>query len=205
MEFQTLHAGLGFHPFEEGLPYSSPNSAPKRPVVPREIKPLRHTPPVPAQTPASTSSVFAIQKPQERLTERDPRFEFGYSLRRMGAYLVDLVFHLSLFSLFFGLTAAQLGVSPSVFFERDALSLTFGVFFILHAAFLAAEEVTLGSSLGKRIFGLRMEGNAIRVFARSFLFPFSVLALGIGLFSSLWDPRGRAWHDRLSGVAPIPR
>ena len=61
------------------------------------------------------------------------------------------------------------------------------------------------TTLGKRLFGLALPGNAIAIFLRAFFFLPSALFCGVGLLWAAFDGRSRCWHDVVVDLQPIER
>lgn len=122
--------------------------------------------------------------------------------RRIGAFSIDTLFNVSLLSVLFAATMFRFG--PRLW---DLLSVELGVvlgviFALASWALVLLQEILFKTSLGKWIFRLRLGGPRVSIFVRAFFFPLSVLAGGLGLLWSLWDPRGRCWHDMLADLEP---
>ena len=63
-----------------------------------------------------------------------------------------------------------------------------------------------GATLGKRAAGLRVETLTLaRAFGRGFAHLLSLLPLGIGFIAAAFDPRRRAWHDRIADTVVIEK
>jgi len=70
-------------------------------------------------------------------------------------------------------------------------------------AITTAEEVAFGTSIGKRLFGLAIQGSASAIFLRAFFFLPSTCFGGIGILWALFDRRRRCWHDLVVDLQPI--
>jgi uncharacterized RDD family membrane protein YckC len=76
-------------------------------------------------------------------------------------------------------------------------------FTLFNWALVTAQEIAFGTTIGKRIFGLMIQGNTSAIFLRAFFFLPSLGFCGIGLLWSLFDRRKRCWHDVVVNVQPI--
>jgi hypothetical protein len=78
------------------------------------------------------------------------------------------------------------------------------LFFVLFSwALITAQEIAFGTSVGKRVFGLMINGSTSAIFLRAFFFLPSIGFCGVGLLWSLFDKRKRCWHDVVVNVQPI--
>jgi uncharacterized RDD family membrane protein YckC len=224
IQFRPLDRGLGFHPFEQGLPYTPPAAPSKsiplseRPgagaqaagtptfVFPKNPAPLRgdlvHST-APATTPA-TVKLLEFDR-SGRIFEAPPRETLGYVLKRVVASLVDF----SVLGLLVGTLFLALLTREDFF---GAILQDLGLFlgallfsFLCVWTLLTAQEVAFKTSLGKWLMGLQLEGTQGEIFLRSLLFVPSVLLLGIGLLFALFDPMKRCWHDQVMEISPVRR
>jgi hypothetical protein len=62
--------------------------------------------------------------------------------------------------------------------------------------------VAFGTTLGKRIFGMKLDGDGFSCFMRSILFIPSLVFGGLGLWIAIFDSRKRCWHDRVTKLQP---
>ena len=60
-----------------------------------------------------------------------------------------------------------------------------------------------GTSVGKRIFGLSLNGSASATFLRAFYFLPSVGFCGVGLIWALFNKKRRCWHDAAADLQPM--
>lgn len=74
--------------------------------------------------------------------------------------------------------------------------------FLCNWALLAAQEVAFGTTIGKRIFGLHLDGTGFECFMRALFFIPSLLFGGIGVLMAVFDARKRCWHDRMTKLQP---
>ncbi len=232
VKFQPLTDGLGFHPFADGLPYApASKSAAKtsgtgavaagRPQFSYPVSPARMpTAPVIPSTPVETTAekirreLESIQvqrlhqakdaaiRAQESKTRMVIHYGIDYSLQRAFAYLLDSAFNLSICASV--LSTALLSTEVQNLRDLSDLALiSVSVFlFACNWALLAAQEVAFGTTIGKRIFGLRLHGTGFECFVRSLFFLPSLLLGGLGIWIAIFDARKRCWHDRVTLLQP---
>ncbi len=130
------------------------------------------------------------------------RHSLGYSCERAFAYLLDSAFNLSICAsiLSTALISTEAGNLRDV--SSGALLTALIFLFICNWALLAAQEVAFGTTIGKRIFGLHLNGTGFECFIRSVFFVPSLLFGGLGIMSAIFDPRKRCWHDRATKLQP---
>ena len=212
ISFHPLSEGLGFHPFSDGLPY-----APLTPATsaPRENQ-LMGTGAVAAGPPsvvlpnrvikqliAPRSAIPLASPAKERRLDFTPEvFDLSYSMKRIGAYVLDLLLVAGLLVGSLVLLIWKQNLEQSLFSNENFLLAFF--FFVLfsHWILVGVQEVLFKTSLGKAFFGLSLDGTGIRILTRAFLFLVSFGLVGLGLVGSLFDSRRRCWHDRLTGLQP---
>jgi len=73
---------------------------------------------------------------------------------------------------------------------------------VFNWAITTAQEVSFGTTLGKKIFGLAVEGSAARVFMRSLLYVAGMACFGLGLVPALFTAKRQCAHDLLTGIQP---
>ena len=74
---------------------------------------------------------------------------------------------------------------------------------VFNWALITAQEVAVGTSIGKRVVGLRIPGGATAVFLRAFFFVPSLGFMGLGVLWSLFDRNKRCWHDLIVNTQPV--
>lgn len=241
IRFKPLTDGLGFHPFEDGLPYapaskkqntpttgtgataagrsqfaypphsSAPTSAVKQPTLPqmaprsfattnaditadkirRELEIIQNQ-----RIEHARATVAKIQQPLEI------HYGLGYSVERAFAFVLDSAFNLSICAsiLSTALMSADLDQLKTL---TSGAAIVVGIFlFLCNWALLAAQEVAFGTTIGKRIFGLKLNGTGFECFVRSILFVFSLLFGGLGILMAIFDSKKRCWHDRMTKIQP---
>lgn len=132
----------------------------------------------------------------------DIRYGLGYSIQRAFAFLLDSAFNLSVCASI--LSTALLSTDLKNLHELTPVAaITVGIFlFLCNWALLAAQEVAFGTTLGKKIFGMKIPGNGFECFMRSVLFIPSLLFGGIGIWIAIFDSKKRCWHDRMTKLQP---
>ena len=126
----------------------------------------------------------------------------GYSVERAFAFLLDSAFNLSIFASVLSTALISTDVNHLQSLSSFAM-ISVGVFlFVCNWALIAAQEVAFGTSIGKRIFGLRLNGNGLECFVRSLFFVAGLLFGGLGIFIAVFDSRKRCWHDRMTKLQP---
>ncbi|MBC7385695.1 MAG: RDD family protein [Cryobacterium sp.] len=234
IRFQPLTDGLGFHPFEDGLPYA-PASKKQNQSAPGTL---------PAPSPQSLSlpnygsgavsagraqfafppttsvdstaekikrELEAIQNerlassraaPARTPTPLEIHYGIGYSFERAFAYLLDSAFNLSLCGSILSTALLSTDVE-NLRTLSSAASISVAIFlFVCNWALLAAQEVAFGTTIGKRIFGLKLEGTGVDCFKRALLFIPSLAFGGLGIFMAVFDSKKRCWHDRMTKLQP---
>ena len=198
LDFKPLHKGLGFHPFADGLPYA-----------PQAPKPM----PMPMPAPQIRGRrAGEIQKEMLRQLTPAPQAPvalpvqvgrgLGYLTARVSAFLIDLVFHFSVSALGLMAIVAMLGEEPWVLFQSGIFETSLFAAALCSWILMTAQEMAFGSSTGKRILGLRLQGSAASIFLRSFFFVLSLMFFGLGLFWALFNRERRCWHDVAADLQP---
>lgn len=140
----------------------------------------------------------------EPYIQAQERYGFGYLFKRVFAYSIDTLLNLSLCIGAFLIALWKLDINP-----MQALSpmiLLGGVLFLalFNWALITAQEIAFGATVGKRLFGLSLQGGgAATVFIRAFFFFISVGFGGLGLIWALFDRRRRCWHDLIVDLQPM--
>jgi hypothetical protein len=173
---------------------------------PRMPAPLAPRSPTPAQISAratlrqAPAEALAAQLTPEML---QPTFGFGYLFKRMFAYLIDSLFNLGLCAGALSAALWKQDLSPELLLTPGIILVASLFLSFFNWAITTAEEVAFGTSIGKRLFGLAIQGSASAIFLRAFFFIPSVCFGGIGLVWSLFDRRRRCWHDLVVDLQPM--
>jgi hypothetical protein len=210
LQFKPLSAGLGFHPFSDGLPYApvtktpTPSTGhgaiaagPARPVpaprpVARVAVPTATVAPPPVAEPARPEPLLALETGHG----------FGYLIKRSLAYFTDSALNATLCLSALSAALWRQDVSPEALLTPGVVALCAVFVAAFNWAVIAAQEVAFGTSLGKRLFGLEIQGGGSAVFLRAFFFVPSVMFCGLGLVWALFDRRRRCWHDVAVDLQP---
>lgn len=233
LSFEPITSGLGFHPFSDGLPYApiTPQKAAAArpawsavPAGPVQIAmpatstiPVMRVPVVPVfpnlSNPANSSRLVAAPKVSVPVTveksetqvsaQLEPIYGFAYLAKRMAAYFIESVLNFGIFITALSVLLVKnehnydLLLNPALI----AVLLIFGAMW--NWALITGQELAFGTSIGKRIFGLKITGSTSAILLRAFYFLPSTIFCGIGELWSLFDRKKRCWHDLASGVQPV--
>jgi len=226
LNFKPINSGLGFHPFSDGLPYApvtpSTRASTRTQLPPRAATsaPLagpmaaagatvagrpRVAPAVLSRSPvqATVATPAPMVSPAPAPSQPEMRTSWAFLPKRVFAYAFDLIFAAAFCLVSLAFLMMQQRLDASQFFHPSVL-LIGGVFLmVLCWALIAAQEVAFGTSLGKRLFGLKLQGSAGAIFLRAALFIPSGLIFGLGLLWAFFDSRRRCWHDLAAGVRVV--
>ena len=228
IKFQPITQGLGFHPFSDGLPYAPVSKTPQKPsqkVKAAPLEPPLAPPPRRAPLPSGTGAVAAgpatFAYPQKLVAKRvtktaapvaiapvtNPEFPEAalgalYVSKRVLAFLFDSILNSGLLGMGLGLSLMHQGIAPDLLVNPGVLLVAVLFFTLFNWAVITAQEIAFGTSLGKRIFGLSLPGNAGAILIRALFFIPSFGFCGAGLLWCLIDGRRRCWHDLASQVQP---
>jgi hypothetical protein len=194
----------------ENLPPARGAVSAQVPVFPVQTPPraqFKNPPPV-ATGHRAASGVTTLANPQESTTPvpesklvLEPRLGLGFMFKRSLAFVMDSVILTSL--------VAVMGVSAGILMNLDLTSLLEPELLNLEIAFgcaflwslITAQEVVFSTTLGKRLFDLRVEGSLIARILRSVFLPISILLLPINLIIGLIDRKQRLIHEWCSGTS----
>lgn len=193
IRFKPLSAGLGFHPFPDIKPYQ-PLKQPMGTGAQAAGPPRFVTTPI-----AKPPELNEIQDKPVEWTVSTPGF--AYLAKRLFAFGLDLALNSFLLTILFGAALNMLGLDPNLLRTQVLPFFIFCLFF--NSAVVCAQEIVLGTSIGKRAFGLYIEAEASVLLARTASSWLSAALLLMGFFAAIIDPMRRCWHDRLSGVQPF--
>jgi len=232
LQFKPLSEGLGFHPFSEGLPYTSttgsgavaagaprfvhPERAPKTVIMPSRLTPTSiQTPTIarPAMPAAPQAMPPAFKKPSQTQTltqitqpetAKPAEVEAVYGSSYVAKRVVAYLFDTLFHLLLFvgGIMAATAAFGGTLVQGSDWMILISLCFVFVHSFLMTIEEWTFKNTLGKQLLGLRLEGPRSAILIRAIAFPMSLVFLGFGVFWALFDAKHRCWHDLASNVQP---
>jgi uncharacterized RDD family membrane protein YckC len=131
------------------------------------------------------------------------KFGLGYLMLRLLAFFTDSIAHFAFSLLVLFGVMSFLGHELLVLFEPGVIEFALLFAISLSWALVVAQEVVLGSTPGKRMVGLRLNGSAAAIFMRSFFFIPSVLFMGLGILWALFNRNRRCWHDLAADVQPV--
>ena len=220
IQFRPITDGLGFHPFSDGMPYSP---------VKKGVTPTIHQTPslskvgmgsgaVSAGAPQFAKSLPEILSTQPKAVEQKaeetvplqpvaPQEAFNpgliYLFQRVMAFFLDQVILGILFITALSSLVSYHFMGAEVLTNTEALIVASIAFAITSWTITTAQEVILGSTIGKRLFRLGFERRPLRILIRSILFVPCLLFLGLGMILALFNSRRACLHDLLAGIQPI--
>jgi uncharacterized RDD family membrane protein YckC len=161
--------------------------------------PVRSQPTVRAKPAPQVAAPTQARTPSVEVTET---FGFGYLMERIAAFTLDTALILSGLAAGTSFYLSTYAVPSGREMNSQDLAYILLVVGSLHWALMTFQEVAFGTTIGKRIFGLRIPGSAAAVFLRSFFFVPSLLFGGLGLLTAVFDKRRRCLHDLIADVQP---
>jgi hypothetical protein len=159
------------------------------PSLQHKSVPLRQTP---VTAPVETAPEIRVEL----------NFGWGYPIARVFAFCFDLVFHLALAATGITIALAFADLEPWFLLENGVAGMTLLFLVAFSWALMTAQEVAFGTTLGKRIVGLRLRGSATAIFLRAFFFLPSFGFAGAGILWALFDRNKRCWHDVTVDLQP---
>ena len=181
---------------------SKPATLNRNPVPNRIAVPNRITVPV---APAATAPRMpAPVVPVTVVTDSDltPVHGFGYLAKRMVAWILDSCLNLLLCAGALGIALWNQDINMDALLSPGIALLAVLFMALFNWALITAQEVAFGTSVGKRLFGLSLQGTATAIFLRAFFFLPSLGFCGLGLAWGLVDKRRRCWHDVVVDLQP---
>ena len=130
-------------------------------------------------------------------------FTWGYLMRRVLGQGMDVLLSATLFLLAARFWFRNDEFNSELFMNLGVIVVTVGFWSIFHWSTLVIQEIIFKTTLGKRMLGLRLHGNAFLILIRSILFIPSFGLFGLGLLWGVFDPKKRCWHDRIVGIQPL--
>jgi hypothetical protein len=226
ISFKAISKGLGFHPFSDGLPYApASNTNPEksssrgmgataagRPTFAKSIPLVSDRPKNPAPKPYIAPSPLtktvppapSVEQTRSLLMSQVPTEAYGftYLLKRSCAYAVDTIIHCVLGGGALIAIADYQRLNLNLLFSPGVILVFVAFLAVLNWALITAQEIVFGATIGKKTFGLYLEGSTGTILLRSVGFIFSVAFSGVGIVWALFDSKRRCWHDVVSGVQP---
>ncbi len=127
----------------------------------------------------------------------------AYLFKRVLAYSLDTTINLGLCAAAMMASLWKQGMNPELFWNPGVMLLVALFLTAFNWAVITAQEVAFGTTVGKRVFGLAIDGSTSQVFLRSLFFLVSAGFCGVGLFWAVANPRKRCWHDLVVDLQPI--
>lgn len=216
IDFKPLSSGLGFHPFSDGLPYAPLSPSPQG-GAPQKTRPLATgTGAVAAGTPTFATRIPKVNVPiakpaletislsaSSTAAVHPQRLGFTYVLKRIIAYLVDLTLSLSLAGICFAWVFWNEPQFPERLFHSQVTWMISLYALAFPWVMITGQELIFKSTLGKRIFKLRLNATTGALLLRAIFFLPSLFFLGTGLLWCLFDPQRRCWHDLITQIQPL--
>ena len=207
LNFKPLNEGLGFHPYSNGLPYTP--ATPKREITqgtgavsagrPSFAFPQTQRPITQTISPAAAAAPCPIVAKSTVLL---PELGWEYLAKRSLAFFIDSFINMTLGSIALTTSLWKEGMSWDFFFSPSVFLITLSFLMFFNWALITAQEVAFGSSIGKKFFGLSLEGSAVATLVRALFFIPSSLFLGLGVLWAVIDTNRRGFHDMISGIQP---
>ncbi len=222
INFKSVHEGMGFHPFSDGLPYapvSKSVSTDKKTDKQNDRQSIpTYTPPpatktfarpaTPVQTldrSSAAAPVFAQKIPQfhfktevdEIKVQTTPEIHVqpGLTRKRVFAFLLDVVIHAFAWQIVNGLVLAFTGSGFDWSIVADRPAFFFCLFYVSQWFFIGTQEALFKSTLGKSFFELEFKTDHSSLFFRSLVFHLGLLCFGIGAFFKIQDFFGQVVYD----------
>lgn len=201
---QTRDLGMGAGAVSAGLPsFASPKIQAPRVSVP-VAQPQPYQPQAPMVQPQRTSAALSTMVTSPSLAaELEPSFGFGYMVKRVFAYLFDSLFNVGLCVGALSAALWRQDMNPEVLLTPGIVLVSVLFLAVFNWAITTAQEVAFGTSIGKRLFGLAIQGSTSAIFLRAFFFLPSICFGGIGILWAVFDRRRRCWHDLVVDLQPI--
>jgi hypothetical protein len=206
IQFKALSDGLGFHPFANGLPYSPPTGK----TQPEEKKPdfSKGTgaysagrpsfvyPKAPAAKPAAPA---VAPKP---LLQTDQTLGFEYLLKRVLSFMVDSFLNILLSSAILGFCLWSQSNNFDFMMNSGVLVISACFLLFFNWAMITSQEILFHTSIGKKLFGLRLQGSLGAILGRAVLFIPSAAFFGLGVIWAAFNKDRVTWYDAATGIQP---
>ena len=195
IKFKPLSSGLGFHSHSDGLPYAPSRKSSGTGAV--QAGSVRFIP-------DSKLKFESVSVPQvEFFDSAEEKFTFGYLFKRAIAYLLDTVLNSMFCALAAVLVFWRLNLSFKSLLQLDLLILSVGFLLVFNWALIVAQEILFKTSIGKRSFGIFLDGNPSAILLRAVFFGVGLIFGGLGLWWAFFNKKKRCWHDFLVNSQPI--
>jgi hypothetical protein len=151
------------------------------------------------------AAAAAAAKPAAQPASRaipTPSYGLLYLAKRVLAYSLDTALNLSAVVAALSFVLVRNDVPPEALVSSGVLLLTLVFLTFFNWAVITAQEIAFGTSIGKRVFGLALDGSASAVFLRAFFFLPSAGFAGLGLIWALFNRERRCWHDVAVDLQP---
>ena len=160
----------------------------------------------PANTKPSRISVPVVQQPAVAPTSvQSQPAPVGviYVFQRLIAYCLDLGINLFLAVTGFCAILIIYQIKLDLISNPTGLMLILLFSIVFHWTLMTAQEVVFGTTIGKKLFRLKLVGSELRIVMRSLLFIPSLLLGGLGLLPAIFGSKHRGLHDSISGITPV--
>jgi hypothetical protein len=208
IQFKALSDGLGFHPFANGLPYTPPANK----IQPEEKKPDfssgagaytagRPSFVYPKATEKSVVQAAApvVAKP---LLQADQTLGFEYLLKRVLSFLVDSFLNILLSSAILGFCLWSQSNNFDFMMNPGVLVISACFLIFFNWAMITSQEILFHTSIGKKLFGLRLQGSLGAILGRAVLFIPSAAFFGLGVVWAAFNKNRMTWYDSATGIQP---
>jgi hypothetical protein len=217
IQFKALSDGLGFHPFANGLPYSPP--AGKTQDKPQEKPLLEKTPTFSNGTSAYTAGRPSFVYPKattvaakplaqaapsvaKPLLQADQQLGFEYLMKRVLAFFVDSFLNILLSSAILGFCLWSQSNNFDFMMNSGVLIISGCFLIFFNWAMITSQEILFHTSIGKKLFGLRLQGSLGAILGRAVLFIPSCAFFGLGVIWAAFNGNRLTWYDSATGVQP---
>jgi hypothetical protein len=214
IQFKALTPGLGFHPFSNGLPYTPPpnkvqdkiqEKAPSLPSTfsggsgaytagrPSFVYPKAQNVTKPVVQPALTKPLL---QPEQHLG-------FEYLLKRVLAFFVDSFLNILLSSAILGFCLWSQSNNFDFMMNTGVLLISGCFLIFFNWAMITSQEILFRTSIGKKLFGLRLQGSLGAILGRAVLLIPSAAFFGLGVIWALFSEKKTTWYDAATGIQPL--
>jgi F0F1-type ATP synthase assembly protein I len=198
-------------------PLAQPIQAPRipSPIVPPTIRTPGPTIPRPEAfqrhqqiqaalqpSPAPAQAAVTSAATTEAAPTIEKNFGWTYPLARAFAFTLDVVLNVLVTATVVTLALAFADLEPWFLLEGRLVGMTLFFLVAFTWALMAAQEIVFKTTVGKRLMGLKLRGNATEIFLRSFFFLPSIGFAGAGILWALFDREKRCWHDVAINLQP---